>query len=115
MKVRLRLTDEDIFYYPDLMVTCDPRSTDRYFETFPKVIIEVLSPDTERIDRHEKFASYTQIETLEEYILVAQDTMEATVFTRANAWRPEVVNRANQPLRIPSLDFSLALSSVYER
>ena len=30
-KARLRLADEDIFYYPDVMVACDPRDTDRYF------------------------------------------------------------------------------------
>src|SRR5438067_1107039 len=29
-KVRLRLAGENIFYYPDVMVACDPRDTDRY-------------------------------------------------------------------------------------
>jgi Uma2 family endonuclease len=95
-------------------VTCDPRDTERYFKTFPKVLIEVLSPDTERIDRREKFSSYTQIESLEEYILVAQDQTEVTVFRRAKNWRPEVANQPQQQLRIESLDFTLSLSAIYD-
>src|SRR5947209_3534224 len=45
MKVRLRIAREDIFYYPDVMVACDPRDTDRYFKRYPTVLIEVLSDD----------------------------------------------------------------------
>ena len=77
-------------------------------------MIEVLSPDTERIDRREKFSSYTQIESLEEYILVAQDQTEVTVFRRATNWRPEVANQPQQRLRIESLDFTLSLSAIYD-
>jgi len=114
VKVRLRIADEDIFYYPDLMVTCDPRDTEEYFKRFPKVLIEVLSPATERTDRREKFSSYTQIESLEEYVLVAQDQVETTVFHRANNWRPEIANQPPQHLNIPSLDFTLSLSAIYQ-
>jgi len=114
IKLRLREAESDIFYYPDLMVTCDPRDTDEYFKRYPKVLIEVLSPDTTRIDRREKFFSYTNLESLEEYILVAQSSTEVTVFRRANQWRPELVNESQQTLRIPSLDFSLDLPVVYE-
>ncbi len=114
MKVRLEVSMTDIFYYPDIIVACDPRDTDRYFKRFPKVLVEVLSPDTERTDRREKFVSYTQIPTLEEYVLVAQDRMEVTVFRRAKNWQVEVFTEASQPMRLPSVDFSLRLSAVYE-
>src|ERR1700678_3687060 len=46
VKTRLRIAKEDIFYYPDIMVTCDPRDTDPYCKCFPKVVIEVLSEST---------------------------------------------------------------------
>jgi Uma2 family endonuclease len=114
LKLRLRTAQGDVFYYPDLIVTCDLRDTERYFKTFPKVLIEVLSPDTERIDRREKLSSYTQIESLEEYILVAQDHMEVTVFRRSGCWRPEVTNQPHQQLRIESLDFALSLLAIYD-
>jgi Uma2 family endonuclease len=113
-KLRLRSADEDVFYYPDLIVTCDSRDTEKYFTRFPTVGIEVLSPDTERIDRREKFSSYTQIESLQEYILVAQDQAEATVFRRANQWRAEVTTQAHGQIRLESLDFSLGISAIYE-
>jgi len=114
VKVRLHLANDDIFYYPDVMVACDPRDTDRFFKRFPKVLIEVMSESTERIDRREKRWSYQQIETLEEYVLVAQDRMEVTVFRRANQWKPEIFNKPDQSLALASLDFSLPLSGVYE-
>ena len=114
MKVRLYVSAADVFYYPDVMVTCEPRDSERYFKCFPKVVVEVLSPETERTDRREKFVSYTQIESLEEYVLTAQDKMEVTVFRRANHWRPELLTKNDQQLRLASLDFSLPLRAIYE-
>ena len=114
LKVRLQTARTDIFYYPDVMVTCDASDQDRYFKRHPKVLIEVLSESTDHIDRREKFLSYTQIESLEEYVLVAQDRMEAVVFRRAKNWHPEVLRQPDQPLCLASLDFSLPLRDVYE-
>ena len=114
MKVRLEVAHEDIFYYPDVMVACDPRDQDRYLKRFPKVVIEVLSETTERTDRREKFLSYTQIETLEEYVLVAQDKMEVTLFRRARNWQPEILRQPDQLLSLASIDFAVPLSAVYE-
>lgn len=114
VKLRLEVAREEIFYYPDVVVACDPRDTDRLFIRYPKVLVEVLSPDTERIDRREKFLNYTQIETLEEYVLVAQDKMEVTIFRRADHWQPEVLRKPEQTLRLGSIEFSLPLSAVYE-
>ena len=113
-KVRLHLAGQDICYYPDVMVTWDPRDTNRYFKLYPKNLIEVLSETTEAIDRREKFLSYRQIDTLEEYVLVAQDKMEVTVFRRANDWLPEVLRETDRALSLPSLDFTLPLKRVYE-
>ncbi|PWU17200.1 MAG: hypothetical protein C5B50_11785 [Verrucomicrobia bacterium] len=113
-KVRLLLANQDILYYPDVMVFCDPRDTDRYFKRYPKVLIEVLSESTEGIDRREKFLSYRQIETLEEYVLVAQDGIEVTVFRRAQNWAAELVRGSEQFLVVPSIHFKLPLRSLYE-
>ena len=114
MKVRLHISHDDVFYYPDLMVACDARDTDRYFKRYPKVLIEVLSPDTERTDRREKFLSYTGIETLEEYVLVAQDRREVTLFRRNRRWQPEILARPEQSLQLASLDFTVLLEMIYE-
>jgi Uma2 family endonuclease len=114
MKVRLRLVGDEVLYYPDLMVACDPRDTDRYFKRYPSVLIEVLSPDTERTDRREKRFSYLGIETLEAYILVAQDRMEVTVFRKSVDWQPEILRAPTDLLQLPHLEFQVALSAIYE-
>lgn len=114
MKVRLQIMGDEVLYYPDLMVACDPRDTDRYFKRYPSVLIEVLSPDTERTDRREKRFSYLRIETLEAYILVAQDRMEVTVFRKSADWQPENLRAPTDLLQLPHLDFEVALSAIYE-
>jgi Uma2 family endonuclease len=114
VKVQLQISDEPVFYYPDVMVACDARDVAPYFKRFPQLLVEVLSPETEAIDRREKFLSYRQIETLQEYVLVAQDKMEITVFRRANQWQPEIFSQPEELLRLPSLEFTLPLASVYE-
>lgn len=114
LKVRLELADEVIHYYPDVFVTCDPRDTERYFKRHPRVIVEVLSFSTERLDRREKFWNYQQVESLEEYVLVASHYREVTVFRRVNGWRPEVLIRPEEELHLASLDFRMPLAAVYE-
>src|SRR5215210_4129937 len=66
MKIRVA---PDLFYYPDVVVTCDPPGGDPYFRTTPRLIIEVLSPTTERTDRHEKMAAYKSCPSVQEYAL----------------------------------------------
>src|SRR2546426_7804749 len=62
MKVRLHIARDEVFYYPDLMVTCDSRDPNRYFMRHPKVLIEVLSGETERTDRRGEIFSFTRTE-----------------------------------------------------
>ena len=78
IRVNFLLRDDEYYYYPDIVVTCDQRDTDVRFLRFPKLIVEVLSESTERVDKREKFFAYTNIETLEEYVLVAQAGREAS-------------------------------------
>jgi Uma2 family endonuclease len=114
MKAHIVIGGRDVFYYPDVMVTCDPRDTKPYIKEFPKLIVEVLSQTTESTDRREKFWNYTQIESLEEYILVAQDKREVTIFRRAKNWDAEILGEADQQLTISSLNLQLPLNAIYE-
>lgn len=114
VRVNLNLRTDDYFYYPDLVVTCDKRDTHPRFVRFPKLIIEVLSECTERTDKQEKFFAYTQIDTLEEYVLVAQATREVTVFRRANQWKAEVYAGAKAVAPLKSLKLKLPLKDIYE-
>jgi Uma2 family endonuclease len=67
MKLRV---GPDRFYYPDVMVVCDPGDTDPYYKTRPCFLVEVLSPATEATDRREKLVAYQEIPTLRGYLLL---------------------------------------------
>ena len=114
IRVNLSLRDDEYYYYPDIVVTCDPRDDHPRFVRQPKLIIEVSSPGTERVDRREKFFAFTTIESLEEYMLVAQSVPEVTVFRRSNRWRPEKIEGAGATVTLASLDFVLPFETIYE-
>lgn len=114
IRVNLSLRNDEYYYYPDVVVTCDPRDTHPRFVHFPKLIVEIMSPSTQRIDRREKFFAYTSIESLEEYALVAQESHEVIVFRRAAGWRSERLGGDGAILNLDSLKCSLPLASIYE-
>jgi Uma2 family endonuclease len=114
VKVQLKLQQQDVFYYPDVMVGCDLRDTGPLSLRFPKLLVEVSSESTERVDRHEKLAAYQTIETLNEYVIIAQDRAEVTVFRRAGNWFPEVLTELGSTLNLTALDLALPLSAIYE-
>ena len=113
MKVRLLAFGKDIFYYPDVVVGCDPRDTDEHFLRFPKLIIEVLSKSTQRLDSVEKFQNYATIPTLEEYVLVAQDRVDVRVYRKRTAWAAQYYMDINMAVELESVDLMIPLSQIY--
>ncbi len=113
MKLRLRDAQDDYFYYPDLMVACRLEDNARYWREQPKLVAEVLSDSTERIDSREKLFAYRQIAALEEYVLIAQDRREVTVYRRAESW-VALRLRDEAELELASVGLRLPLAQVYE-
>lgn len=62
----------DVIYYPDVMVACGP-DNDPLIEDDPCLVVEVVSPTTETVDRREKFLAYRQLPNLQAYLIVSQD------------------------------------------
>ena len=114
IRVNFDLRGDEYFYYPDLVVTCDKRDTHKRFVQHPRLIIEVLSESTERVDKREKFFAYTSIKSLEEYVLVAQDSKEITTFRRADGWKANTISGAKAKVLLKSLKLSLPIASIYE-
>lgn len=114
IRVNFDLRNDEYYYYPDLVVTCDRRDSHQRFVRHPKLIIEVLSESTERVDKREKFFAYTSIKSLEEYVLVSQEAREVTVFRRADDWKAVPYSGAKTKLVLKSLKVTLPLSAVYE-
>lgn len=114
IRVNFRLKDDEYFYYPDLVVTCEPSDNHPRFVRQPKIIIEVLSASTERVDKREKFFAYTSVDSLEEYVLVAQESREVIVARRAHDWRKEAITASDANVPFASLNLTLPMHVIYE-
>ena len=72
-------------------------------------------PDlSQSTDRREKFFSYKQIETVEEYVLVAQHAPQITIYRRAENWLPQMLAGSDAIAVFQSIDLSLPLTQIYE-
>ena len=104
-----------IYYYPDVMVTCGQSKLERRFFESPCFIAQVLSTNTAPIDRGEKLLNYRTLPSLQTYVLLAQDTIRAEVYSRltGDAWRYEVLE-GDAILEIPCAGLKLPVSSLYK-
>lgn len=112
MKVRIELSGKTVFYYPDLVVGCDPKDRETYYLTRPSLIIEVSSPSTERIDHREKLLSYIRIESLVEYLIVESERRAVEIYRRNNDWLVESFEE-DGAIRLDSLECTLTLDEIY--
>lgn len=106
----MRLMVEDAGYYPDVMVACG-ESPDRYFETAPCLLAEVLSPSTRDIDRREKRAAYLRIGSLRHYLVIEQDDPRVEHHHRPSPdapWELEVIGPGDRMhLSCPTVDLDV--------
>lgn len=117
MKVRIELASQNksIFYYPDVVVTCDRQDQDRFCLNYPCLIIEVLSPSTEVTDRREKLVNYRTLESLQEYVLVSQDEIKVEVYRKDNQgnWSVQTLGKGDD-LKLNSVGLTLTMTDIYE-
>jgi len=113
MKVRIESATDDRFYYPDVLVSCAAADRERYFRRAPCLIVEVLSEATERLDRGEKFQAFTQLESLQEYLLVSQERELVELYRREADWQPQRYG-PDDTLLLDSVGLELPVTQVYE-
>jgi Uma2 family endonuclease len=118
-EMRVRIPERG-YVYPDVVVVCgEPRLEDDYLDTLlnPTVIIEILSESTERYDRTKKFAFYRTIESLNEYVLVAQDEYRIEQYTKQpdGRWLLTDHRSLSDVVELASVQCTLALREVYEK
>ncbi len=104
------------YFYPDVVVTCDQSDDDAQLVQFPCLIIEVLSPSTEAIDRGAKFARYRQFLSLQEYVLVQADRPKVEVFRRndQNQWVLSEYDLEDL-LLLESIGVEIAIADLYRQ
>lgn len=119
-EMKVRMPDSQKFFYPDVTVLCDkPQFHDERTDTIlnPLLIIEVLSKSTEAFDRGVKFQAYQGLDSLREYLLVAQDKPAVEQFVRQpdGSWTYRAVIGLESSLQLPSVESTLRLSAVYHQ
>jgi len=106
---------EDAFYYPDGMIICVPVPGDALFTDSPSVILEVLSPNTRRIDEIQKYRDYITIPTLGTYILAETESPFLTLYRRDGAgFRRETLAGPDAILDLPEAGIAISLAELYQ-
>jgi Uma2 family endonuclease len=120
--MRVKVSSTGMYTYPDVVAVCGgPAFEDRQVDTLinPTLIVEVLSPSTEGYDRGEKFAHYRRLESLQDYVLVAQDKVRVEHFVRrddaSGQWVLTEISEPGGTLHLASIGCDLSLSDIYDR
>jgi Uma2 family endonuclease len=117
LRVTIKATGN--YTYPDLSIVCgEAEMEDREEDTLvnPRLIVEVLSPSTERHDRGWKFQNYQLIPSFEEYVLVSQEEPRIERFVRQGdvGWLMTAVTDLDQSVHFDSVELELPLAEIYE-
>ncbi len=113
--MKLHVKTWKAYYYPDVMVTCDPDDNQSHFKERPSLVVEVLSPGTESTDRREKMLAYRTLPSLREYVLVATDKRQVEIYRRDehDEWLLAVTSDG-ESLSLESVSCRLTLDEIYE-
>ncbi len=100
--------------YPDAIVVCGPIDLAEDQVRAPTVVVEVLSRSTEDHDRGVKWVAYRDLESLQHYLLIAQDERRVEVYSReAKRWSLQVVAPPDVVL-LPAIGAQLTFDEIYE-
>ena len=105
----------DTYFEADIAASCAPIEIGRQAIRDPFLIVEILSPSTERLDHRVKLPAYRQIETVQEIMLVASDDAYAEIHRRAGPqWITEILRGGEAVLSLASVPIEIRLSNLYE-
>ena len=111
----LKIRVGDDFFYPDIFVRCAQERGDPYFKIDPLVVIEVLSPNTQRHDRGDKRLAYQSLQSLQEYVMVTQDSPRIEVLSGIQGgWETRLYESSDALLTLSSIGLSLPLTEIYD-
>ena len=112
-KLEIRAGRDQIMYYPDVMVSCRPEDRTDKLVRNPKLVVEILSKSTQHVDRREKAMVYQRVESIEEYVLIAQNQPRVIVHRRAVDWRPMLYTEAAASVEFRSIGLAVPLAQIY--
>lgn len=117
--LRVHVASSDLYTYPDASVVCgEPAFLDSHLDTLtnPILLVEVLSPSTERYDRIAKVAMYRAIPSLRECLLIAQDQRFVTLHRKGpdGNWSILQSRGLDATIELTSINYTLRLDELYE-
>jgi Uma2 family endonuclease len=95
-------------------VDCANLPDDSTFTTTPVLIVEVISKSTRRMDEQTKRLAYTQIPSLQEYILIEQDFVQIEVIRRQAGWLPQHYF-LGESIALTSIGLTVSVEDIYAR
>ena len=110
--VKVQISSQRNYLHPDVSVACDEETGQLL--NHPVVVIEVLSPATEKRDRSWKFQSYKELPSVQEYVLVGSTYKAIEVYRRENDWR-SYHYRSGDLVELTSIGVSFPFDAVYRR
>ncbi len=110
--VKLKIGTARHYFHPDVSVACGEQAGKML--TDPVVVIEVLSPATEKRDRGAKFAVYKTLPSLMEYVLIGSEVQELIVYRRESNWRPYHY-QSGDLVELTSIGVRFPFEAVYRR
>jgi Uma2 family endonuclease len=118
--MRVKVSPTGLYTYPDVTVVGgEARFEDDHVDTLlnPTVIVEVLSPTTEGHDPGAKFEDYRKLDSLKEYLLVAQKKHHVEHYVRQpdNQWLLSETESLQDIIHLPSINCNLAVADIYEK
>lgn len=118
--MKVHIAAADVGAYPDVMVICGEREFHdgrRDVVTNPTLIVEVLSDSTEAYDRGDKFRYYRSLPSLQAYLLLSQDRMQAELFLRRpdGTWSLSTYQESSEFIPLPVIEAELSLAEVYDK
>lgn len=120
INMRLKVSTTGLYTYPDISVVCGTEKFEDDRQDIllnPTVILEILSPSTESYDRGKKFQHYRTLQSLQEYILISQDSPRIEHYVRQenDQWLLSEANQLDAVIEMPSIQCRLLLADVYEK
>jgi Uma2 family endonuclease len=115
--MKVHIATHQIFYYPDVALTCDAEDRKPFYKTAPCLIAEVLSPSTELTDRREKLANYRILSSLRYYLLISQEQRMVELYQRneAGQWYYFCYEDAGElRFNCPPLQLQFTVADLYE-
>ena len=111
----IRADRADTYFEADIAATCEGNESGRQAIKDPILIVEILSPSTERHDRRVKLPAYRQIATVQEIVLIASDGLYVELHRRAGGqWITEILRVREAAIALTSVGIEVSMSDLYE-